>query len=103
MSSEGYTGGGLPYANMPKTKYSPYEEVNDLQKHIMVFIDHWVRTENTPVPKKEIVKAFSDKKKPDYHPPVSIDRAINALLYKGYVRKAYSGTNKTYYVQLRNI
>jgi len=88
---------------MAKTKYSPFEEINELQKSIMVFVDNWVRTVNTPVPRKEIMLAFTDKKKEIHHPAISVEGAVNALLRKGYIRKAYSGTNKTYYVQLRNI
>ena len=69
----------------------------------MLFIEKWVREINTPVPRKEIMLAFTDKKKEVHHPAITVEGAINALLRKGYVRKAYSGSNKTYYVQLRNV
>lgn len=88
---------------MSKTKYSPFEEINELQKTIMLFIEKWVREENTPVPRKEIMKAFTGSKKDHKNPAITIEGAINALLRKGYIRRAYSGTNKTYYVQLRNV
>lgn len=88
---------------MSNTQYFPFEEINDLQMKIMVFIDKWVREINTPVPRQSIMKEFTDRKNPDYHPAITIEGAINALLRKGFVRKGYSGSNKTFYVQLRNI
>jgi len=88
---------------MSKTQYSPFEEINELQKNIMVFIDRWVREVKKPVPRQEIMKAFTDIKKEDHHPAITIEGALNALLRKGYIRRAYSGSNKTFYVQLRNV
>ena len=84
---------------MVKTKYSPFEEINELQKEVMTFIDKWVRTEKTPVPRQQIMKEFIARKVPR----ITIEWAIGALLRKGYIRRAYSGSNKTFYVQLRNI
>jgi len=86
-----------------KTKYSPFEEINIIQKEIMVFIDNWVRTEKVPVPRKEIMKAFAGKKSEGRHPPITVEGAVNALLRKGYIRRGYTGTNKSTYVQLRTI
>lgn len=88
---------------MYKTKYSPFDEINELQTDIMRFVDGWVRKMNTPVPRKEIMKEFSGKKSAGKHPAISVEGAINALLRKGYIRRGYTGTNKTTYVQLRNI
>lgn len=88
---------------MAKTHYSPYEEINELQTNIMRFVDKWVREVNTPVPRKEIMKAFTGKKSDGKNPAISVEGAINALLHKGYIRRGYTGTNKTTYVQLRNI
>lgn len=85
--------------NMGKTKYSPFEEINTLQKEVMVFVDGWVREKKTPVPRKEIMAAFTAKK----IPRITVEWAVNALLRKGYIRRAYSGSNKTFYVQLRNV
>lgn len=90
-------------ANMPKTEYSAFDELNVLQKNIMEFIDKWVRDINTPVPRKEVMSAFADKTKPIHHPAITVEGALNALLHKGYIRRAYSGSNKTYYVQLKSI
>lgn len=86
-----------------KTKYSPFEEINQIQRDIMVFVDSWVREQKVPVPRKEIMKAFSGKKSKGLHPAITVEGAINALLRKGYIRRGYTGTNKTTYVQLRNV
>ena len=43
---------------MPNTKYADLYGVTVLQKKIMDFVDTWVRTEKTPTPQKEIVKAM---------------------------------------------
>lgn len=86
-------------ANMGKTKYSPFEEINQLQKEIMVYIDGWARAEKTPIPRSVIMKEFVARKVPH----ITVEWAVNALLRKGYIRRAYSGSNKTFYVQLRNV
>lgn len=84
---------------MPKTKYSSFDEINELQTEIMRFIDHWVREVKTPVPRKEIMIEFKKKKVP----AITTEGALNALLRKGYIRRGYSGSNKTYYVLLHTI
>lgn len=84
---------------MAKTKYSLFDEINELQKNIMIFIDHWVRTIDTPVPRKAVMLEFSKRKVPN----ITTEGALTALLHKGYIRRAYTGSNKTSYVQLRGI
>lgn len=69
----------------------------------MLFVDSWVRKEKIPVPRKEIMKEFAGKKSDGKNPPITIEGAINALLRKGYIRRGYTGTNQTTFVQLRNI
>ena len=103
MLLEALTGKVLPYASMARTQYSPFDEINELQMSIMLFVDKWVREIKKPVPRQEIMKEFTNKKNPHHHPAITIEGALTALLYKGYIRRAYSGSNKTYYVQLRNI
>jgi hypothetical protein len=85
---------------MPRTKYFLFDEINELQTRIMIFIDDWIRKENTPVPRKEIVQAMKCERKT---PEITTEGALNALLRKGYIRRGYSGSNKTIYVQLRNV
>lgn len=83
-----------------KTKYSEFDEINELQTQIMVFIDRWVREVKTPVPRKEIMNWFIKRKVLG----ITTEGAINALLKKGYIRRGYSGSgNKAYYVLLRTI
>jgi hypothetical protein len=81
------------------TIYTSLEEINELQKKIMVFIDQWVRTEKTPVPHRMIIVEMHNQKVPD----ITTAGAITALLRKGYIRRACTISNKTYYVQLRSV
>lgn len=89
----------VPFANMFKTEYSPYEEINDQQMEIMIFIDKWVRTEKTPVPRQKIMAEMKARKIPS----ITVEWSLNVLLRKGYIRRAIITSNKTSYVQLRNI
>lgn len=84
---------------MAKTQYYQGDEINILQRKVMVFIDHWVHTEKTPVPRQEVIKSFQKERVPR----ITIEGALTALLHKGYIRRGYSQSNKTCYVQLRNI
>lgn len=84
---------------MSKTKYSDYEEIKGLQLQVMIFVDKWVREQKVPVPRQMIMKAMKEHQ----IPAVTIEWAINALLRKGFIRRGYSGSNKTFYVQLKNI
>jgi len=83
-----------------KTTYINLTELSKLQKEVMNFVSYWVKTEKTPVPRKEIVKHMESK---GTKWPSTVD-ALNALLKKGYIRRTYASyQNKTYYVQLRTI
>lgn len=74
--------------------------INGLQKSIMFFIKDWVEVQKTPVPKKEIIRHMEQEKVKSY----TASNAINSLLVKGYIRKAYSyGAKSTLYVMIRNI
>jgi DNA-binding transcriptional regulator PaaX len=84
---------------MNTTVYRDFSEVNKLQTDIMIVVDTWVRTEKTPIPQKEIIQAMKDAGIKDF----TVINAINALLRKGYIRRAYTISNKTYYVQLRRL
>jgi hypothetical protein len=75
-------------------------EISRLQTNVMIFIKWWAKTKNTPIPRSEIIKAMKLHK---VNAPSSID-AINALLFKGYIRRGYSPqANKTIFVMIRNI
>jgi len=79
--------------------YVNYFEVNELQTKVMRFVDWWVREKKTPTPHQEIVKELLKDNIPDY----SVKQAIKTLIKNGYLRRAYTVSNKTYYVQLRRI
>ena len=84
------------------TRYVAFEEVNELQKTIMTFVDEWVRREKIPVPKSKVFEAMRKLK----IPAPTIESALTALLYKGYIRRGVVGLgpmNRTCYVQLRNV
>lgn len=75
-------------------------EINVLQTNIMLFIKSWANCQKTPIPQKEIIVAFKRKGVKDFTTLWS----INALLDKGYIRRAvYENARKTFYVMIRNI
>jgi predicted transcriptional regulator len=80
--------------------YTDYFRINKLQTDIMIFITDWVHTEKTPVPYHEIV-VYMNKTQEKGEPTVA--NALHCLLEKGYIRKAYLSSNKTFYVQLRTL
>lgn len=84
---------------MPGTKYLDLYEINELQRTIMKFIDNWVITKKTPIPQSAIVKNMTEAGTKDF----TTVNAINALLRKGYIRRAIITSNKTFYVQLRRV
>lgn len=85
--------------DMPKTRYADLYGVTRLQRRIMKFVDKWVHEEKTPIPQKEIVKAMKEAGTKDF----TTVNSINSLLKKGYIRRAVTISNKTYYVQLRRV
>lgn len=84
---------------MSKTEYIDLYEVTKLQFEIMTCIESWVKNEKTPIPRKIIIETMREKgnKEP------TIVGALNSLLNKGYIRRAVTSSNKTYYVQLRRV
>lgn len=75
-------------------------EITDLQTKVMIFIKHWAKVKKTPIPQKEILVYMVSKGEMSYNAL----NAVNALLSKGYIRRAYSEQqNRTYYVMIRNI
>ena len=84
---------------MPKTTYTSLSEVNELQTNIMKFVDIWVREKKTPIPRKEIIIKMESA---GVNFP-TCRAALYALIKKGYIREAYTISNKTTYVQLRRL
>lgn len=85
---------------MPNTTYTNLSEVNDLQKGIMIFIEKWVHEKKTPIPLKEIIGCMESESKIKSYTTI---KALNELLKKGYIRRAYTISNKTFFVQLRRV
>jgi len=81
------------------TVYVNLSDINKLQTDIMDYIDWWVRSEKSPVPQKKIVEKMTTNGIKDF----TTVNALNSLLKKGYIRRAYIISNSTYYVQLRRV
>ncbi len=81
------------------TVYRDFFEINKLQTDVMVFIQEWVHCQKTPVPQKEIVDRMKES---GIKEPATV-YALNTLISKGYLRRAFVISNKTYYVQLRRV
>lgn len=77
----------------------PPNEINEIQTVVMTYIQTRIKEEKVPVPQKEIILAMTKNGTP-IRTTVS---TLYVLLKKGYIRRAYTGTNKTFYVQLRNL
>lgn len=66
----------------------------------MIFVKDWANTQKTPVPQKEIIKIMTQQGVKSF----TALNAINALLKKGYIRRAYvQRANTSAYVMIRNI
>lgn len=85
---------------MGKTTYLNVSEINELQTKIMQFIQDWARDQKTPCPRQQIVLAM---KKSSNTAGFTTVNAIEALIRKGYIRRATTFSNKTMYVQIRRI
>lgn len=83
---------------MPKTTYTQIKEIGEEQVKIMHFVDDWVHKKKTPVPRSKIFVGM--KKIMNYD---TIDYSLRILLKKGYIRRAYTVSNKTFFVQLRRV
>lgn len=85
------------------TDYVSFRTISNLQFEIMKFVDFWVKTENTPVPRKEIVKAMEAIGKTKY----AVKNALFGLMRQGYLRSAIMGVdvplNERFYVKLRGV
>jgi len=80
---------------MARSVYVDFSDITQAQKNIMLLIQGWVRDKKTPMPHQEILKATVSEG--------ATKDALQSLLKKGYIRRAYTISNKTYYVQLRTI
>mgnify|MGYP000949306509 CR=1 FL=1 len=75
-------------------------DLNLLQTNIMIFVGQWADKNKTPVAQRSIIEEMGIQGVKSF----TALNAINALLKKGYIRKAYSEQkNKTFYVMIRTI
>lgn len=84
---------------MTSTVYVSVNEINKLQTDIMHYIDWWAREEKTPIPQKQIIIHMKEEGVKDF----TTINAVNSLLHKGYIRRAYTISNKTFYVMIRKV
>jgi hypothetical protein len=74
-------------------------DINDTQLAVMRIIDGWVRTQKTPVPRKQVVKAMQENGVGESTTKAS----LKVLLAKGYIRRGVTTSTKVIYVKLRGI
>ena len=84
---------------MPYTVYEDLDDLTELQKSVMEVITKWVRENKTPVPRKEIIVTMKENgmNKP------TVVYCLEALLNRGYIRRAFTMSNTTQFVQIRTI
>jgi len=76
-----------------------FRPINKLQHDIMCVVGYWAKTEKTPIPRKEIMKQMGEQGVKSF----TIVNAINSLIKKGYIRKSFVISNKTYFTQLKSV
>lgn len=74
-------------------------EINELQKNIMLLIVLWARKQRTPIPQKEVVIRMKEEGVKNF----TTVNALYSLVKKGYIRRAHTISNKTFYVMLRSV
>jgi len=84
---------------MPETIYETYNELTNAQNSVMRFFDKWVHENKTPIPHKDILVAMN---KQDIKASTTV-YSISVLLQKGYIRRVYTTSNKSFYVMLRRV
>lgn len=82
-----------------ETAYTNLYEITELQQRIMRFIDYWVHTEKTPIPRKAIIDEMKLRNQKSF----TVVNALNGLLNLGYIRRTVETSNKTFFVMLRRI
>lgn len=84
---------------MPNAIYVDLEDLSVLQIDIMHFVQEWVKTNKTPVSQKDIVHNMEEKGIKNY----TVANALGFLVKRGYIRRAYVVSNKTFYVLIKKI
>ena len=84
---------------MTKTVYYNLSEINGLQTDIMRLIDVWAHHNKTPIP----LKIIKDQMKAEGVIEPTTIKALGVILKKGYIRRAVTISNKSYFVMLRKV
>lgn len=84
---------------MSHSVYFDLKEINALQQLIMEYVNDWVHTQKTPIPQRDVITGMKLKGVKDF----TTVNALHVLIKKGYLRRAVTTTNRTYYVMLRGI
>lgn len=75
-------------------------DISPIQTDVMLTMKCWARKQNIPIPRKYVIVEL---RKLGIGEPSIID-ALNSLLKKGYIRRAYSEkANTSLFVMIRNI
>ena len=82
-----------------KIVYTNLYEITELQQKIMRFIDYWVHVEKTPIPLSSIIEEMGKRNQKKR----TVEASVHGLAGLGYIRRAETISNKTFYVQLRKI
>jgi len=81
------------------TKYTNLYDITLLQQEIMKYIDNWCHEEKTPIPHRKVLDGMFEKGKKK----CTVINALSGLLKLGYIRRASTISNKTFYVMLRRL
>lgn len=84
---------------MPDTIYESYNDLTAPQTCVMRYFDKWVHENKTPIPHKNILEEMS---KQDIKAATTA-YSLSILLQKGYIRRVYTTSNKSFYVMLRRV
>jgi len=79
--------------------YTNYFRISEFETEVMKYIMGWVREKKKPVPYHKIIVYM--KKQAKKEPAIAY--ALHSLVRKGYIRRTYFTSNKTFYVQLRTL
>ena len=82
-----------------KTVYTNLNELNDLQTRIAKFVGEWVHKKKTQVPLKEIISTMKQEGVLE----ATAIKSIGVLIKKGYIRRSYHPSNRTFFTQLRTL
>jgi hypothetical protein len=82
-----------------RTIYADYNELNKTDTEIMNFIINWVKIKKKPVPRKEVFASLEAKGLK----PATIKFSLSMLVRERYIRKAWTISNQTFYVQLKGL